>query len=55
MAKALEVNDNTAPPRARQPRQPSGDERSQQKLQGKALQVNEDSVEDHEPARTPPR
>ncbi len=57
MAKALEVNDNTAQNQERQPQQQSGDKRNQQKLQGKALQVNENSVE--EPARSqspaPPR
>ena len=53
MAKALEVNDNTAQNQERQPQQQSGDKRNQQKLQGKALQVNENSVEDQEPARSP--
>jgi hypothetical protein len=36
-----------------QPQQQSGDKRKEQKLQGKALQVNENSVEDQEPARSP--
>lgn len=53
MAKALEVNDNTAQNQERQPQQQSGDKRKQQKLQGKAFQVNENSVEDQEPARSP--
>jgi hypothetical protein len=53
MAKALEINDNTAQNQERQPRQQSGDKRDQQKLQGKALQVNDNSVEDQEPARSP--
>lgn len=53
MAKALEVNDNTAQNQERQPQQQSGDKRNQQKLQGKAFQVNENSVEDQEPARSP--
>jgi hypothetical protein len=46
------VNDNTAQNQERQPRQQSGDKRKEQKLQGKALQVNENSVEDQEPAVT---
>jgi hypothetical protein len=53
MAKALEVNDNTAQNQKRQPQRLSGDKRNQQKLQGKALQVNENSVEDQEPVRSP--
>jgi hypothetical protein len=53
MAKALEVNDDTAQNQERQPQQQSGDKRNEQKLQGKALQVNENSVEDQEPARSP--
>ena len=50
MAKALEVNDNSAQNQKRQPQQPSG---VTQKLQGKAFQVNENSVEDQEPVRSP--
>jgi hypothetical protein len=50
MTKAREVNDNTAQNQKRQPQQQSGDKCNQQKLQGKALQVNENSVEDKEPA-----
>jgi hypothetical protein len=53
MAKALEMNDNTAQNQERQPQQQSGDKRNQQKLQGNALHVNENSVEDQEPARSP--
>jgi hypothetical protein len=52
MAKALEVNDNTAQNEKRKPRQQSGDKHNQQKLQGKALQVNENS-EDQEPVGSP--
>jgi hypothetical protein len=52
MAKALEVNDNTAQNQESQPKQ-SGDKPNNQKLQGKSLQVNENSVEDQEPARSP--
>jgi hypothetical protein len=53
MAKELKMNDNTAQNQERQPQQKPGDKRNQQKLQGKALQVNENSVEDQEPARSP--
>ncbi|PZV35934.1 hypothetical protein [Mesorhizobium kowhaii] len=53
MAKELEVNNNTAQNQQRQPQQKPGDKRNQQKLQGKAFQVNENSVEDQEPARSP--
>lgn len=53
MTKALDVNDDTAQEDERQRQQRSGDKRKQQKLQGKALQVNENSVEDGEPAGPP--
>jgi len=57
MTKALDVNDDTAQDHERQRGQQSGDKRYQQKPQGKALQVNENSVEDEEPAgpQAPPR
>ena len=54
MSKALEVNDNTAQTQKRQPKRQSDDKRNEQKLQGKALQVNENSVEDKEPAAGSP-
>jgi hypothetical protein len=47
MTKALDVNDDPAQNQERQPRQQPG----QQKLQGKALQINENSVEDQKPDR----
>jgi hypothetical protein len=47
MSKELKVNDNTAQDQERQPQQ-SGD-RAQPELQGKALQVNENSVGDQKP------
>jgi hypothetical protein len=53
MAKALGANDNTAQNQGRPPQQRSGDKPNQQKLAGKALQVNENSVEDQQPARSP--
>ena len=52
MTKALDVNDDTAQEDERQRRQ-HGDKPKQQKLRGKALQVNENSVEDKEPAGPP--
>jgi hypothetical protein len=57
MANELEVNDNNAQNQERHPRQQSGDKPNSQKLQGKAFQVNENSVEDPEPAPStaPPR
>jgi hypothetical protein len=53
MAKELDVNDNTAQVQDRQPQQQSVDKRNQQKLQGKALEVNGNSAEDQGPARLP--
>jgi hypothetical protein len=50
MAKALGANDNTAQNQGRPPQQQSGDKPNQQKLAGKALRVNENSVEDQQPA-----
>jgi hypothetical protein len=49
MAKELEMNDKTAQNQERH----SSDKRNQQKLQGKALQMNENSAEDREAARSP--
>ena len=53
MAKELEVNDNTVQNQERQPPQQSGDKRNQQKLQSKALQVNQNSLGDQKAARLP--
>jgi hypothetical protein len=53
MAKDLEANDNNALNQERQPQAPSGDKPNAQKLQGKALRVNENSVEKQEPAQSP--
>ena len=57
MAKALEVNDNPAQNQEREQGHESGKTRDKQKLQGKALQVNEDTEEGQEPAKpsAPPR
>jgi hypothetical protein len=53
MAKELEVNDNTARDQERQPQQQSGDKRNQRDVQGKALQMNDNSVGGKEPAGSP--
>jgi hypothetical protein len=53
MTKELDVNDNTAQDQHRHPQQQSGDKRNPQKLQGKAFQVNENSVGGQEAARSP--
>jgi hypothetical protein len=45
MAKALEVNDNPAQNQEYEQDRRSGEKPNKQKLQGKALQVNEDTVE----------
>jgi|HubBroStandDraft_2_1064218.scaffolds.fasta_scaffold54068_3 hypothetical protein len=47
------MNDNSTQDQDRQPQQLSGDRPNQHKLQGKALQVNENSVEDEASARSP--
>jgi hypothetical protein len=52
MAKELEMNDNSTQDQDRQPQQLSGDKPNQHKLQGKALRVNENSVEDQGSARS---
>jgi hypothetical protein len=52
MAKELETNDNSPQDQDRQPQPLSGDKPHQHKLQGKALQVNENSAEDEVPARS---
>jgi hypothetical protein len=49
MAKALEVNDNTAQNQERQPQQQSGDKPAPEILEGTSFQVNENSVEKGEP------
>ncbi|MGA2488384.1 MAG: hypothetical protein ABSF49_20775, partial [Roseiarcus sp.] len=53
MAKAPDVNDKAQQNQDRQPQQHSGDKPNQQKLQGKAFQVNENSVGGQEAARSP--
>ena len=53
MAKELDVNDNTPQDQDRQPQRQSGDKRNPQKLQGKAFQVNENSVGNQETTRSP--
>ena len=53
MAKLLEVNDNTPQDQQRQARQHSDHDRNRQKLEGKALQVNQNSIEDGKSAQSP--
>jgi hypothetical protein len=56
MAKTFQVNNNTAGKQDRQPQQQPGDNRNQQKppgKAGKAFQVNENSMEDQKPDRSP--
>ena len=53
MAKELDANENTAQDQDRQPQRQSGDKHDQQKLQGKAFQVNENSVGNQETTRSP--
>jgi hypothetical protein len=53
MAKVLEVNDHTPRDQERQPQQQSGDKCKQRDVQGKALQMNDNSVGGKEPARSP--
>jgi hypothetical protein len=52
MAKELETNDNSTQDQDRQPQQLSGNRLNQHKLQGKALRVNENSVQDQVSARS---
>jgi hypothetical protein len=57
MAKALEVNENSAggkPAQSPSPagKGPSGEKPAEHKPQGKSLQVNENSVEDSKPDRS---
>ena len=54
MAKELDVNDNTPQDQDRQPQRQSGDKRNPQKLEGKAFQVNQTSVEEGEPVSPAP-
>jgi len=53
MAKDLDERDNTAQDQDRHAPRQSGDKHNQQKLRGKAFQVNENIVRDQEPSRSP--
>ena len=53
MSKEFEVNDNTPQDQERQPPQQSSDKRNQPNVQGKALQMNDNSAGGKEPARSP--
>ena len=52
MAKELDVNDSAAQDQDRHAQRRSGGKHNQQKLQGKAFQVNENTVGDQEPDRS---
>ena len=52
MAKALETNDSTAQNQESHPNQPA-DEPRPEKLEGKSLQVNENSLKEGEPVHSP--
>jgi hypothetical protein len=55
MTRALDVNDNTAQNPKRPPQTQTGDTLKKKMVQGKALQVNENSVENQETAPPPKR
>ncbi|MGX5832267.1 hypothetical protein [Mesorhizobium sp. 43Arga] len=54
MTRALDVNDNTAEDPERPPRPQTGDLRKK-KVEGKAFQVNENSVDNPAPAPATPK
>lgn len=49
MANALEVNENSAQNQKRQPEQQPRDKPKQQTLQGKSVQVNQNSMHEGDP------
>jgi hypothetical protein len=49
----VKENNDAAQDHGRQPQQQAGDKGSRQKLQGKSLQINKNSVEDLQPSRSP--
>jgi hypothetical protein len=53
MVKEVEVNSDAAQDHRRQPQQQAGEKGSRQKLQGKSLQINKNSVEDPQPNQSP--
>jgi hypothetical protein len=55
MTRALDVNDNTAPNSDRPPQPKTGDAPKKKKVEGIAFQVNENSVDNQEPASASPK
>ena len=49
------MNDDTVQNQGRQTRELSVDKPRQQRVEGKALRVNENSIEDREPSASPPQ
>ena len=55
MTRALDVNDNTKENPKRPPQPESGDDLRKKKVDGKAFQVNENSVDNPAPAPATPK
>ncbi|MBE1707471.1 MULTISPECIES: hypothetical protein [Mesorhizobium] len=55
MTRALDVNDNTEENPGRPPRPQTGDHLKKKKVEGKAFQVNENSVDNPAPAPAAPK
>jgi hypothetical protein len=53
MTRALDVNENTKQNPKRPPQQQTGGDPKKEKVEGKAFQVNENSVDNPEPALVP--
>ncbi|WP_245452014.1 hypothetical protein [Mesorhizobium waimense] len=53
MTKEFEMDDDTVQNQCRQPQEQSGDKPRQHRVEGKALRVNENSVEDRDPSALP--
>ena len=55
MTRAFDVNDNTEQNPKRPPRKETGDDLRKKKVEGIAFQVNENSVDNQEPAPASPK
>ncbi|QND62442.1 hypothetical protein HB777_29540 [Mesorhizobium loti] len=55
MTRALDVNENAKQNPKRPPQQQTGDDLKKKKVEGKAFQINENSVDNPEPASAPAR
>ena len=55
MTRALDVNENTEPNPTRPPQPRSGDALKKKKVEGKAFQINENCVDNQEPAPASPK